>query len=222
MNKFFVFFFIFVLIMGPQSSKAVGKSAPPKKPDYLVKVGAKYRSAKQVSMDLQKTVISSLLGKEKVYEGKVDIGGPLFRLENIKPDQSLIVFDGKNLWSVQFAPGGGSQQVARAKVDKKNQSQILVATLLSNKPIQDQVSVESSSVTDELVRYQTQPKNASWGIQDLNFTINRKTLVVTEIEYKDDLGNETKMVFSNVKFQKKIEKSVFKYSPPKGAQVIDL
>lgn len=173
-------------------------------------------------MDLQKTVISSLLGKEKVYEGKVDIGGPLFRLENIKPDQSLIVFDGKNLWSVQFAPGGGSQQVARAKIDKKNQSQILVATLLSNKPIQDQVSVESSSVTDELVRYQTQPKNASWGIQDLNFTINRKTLVVTEIEYKDDLGNETKMVFSNVKFQKKIEKSVFKYSPPKGAQVIDL
>jgi outer membrane lipoprotein carrier protein len=59
-------------------------------------------------------------------------------------------------------------------------------------------------------------------INTLNITVLEKTKEVTEISYVDDVGNTTTMKFSKIEFNKKKNKKLFKYVPPKDAQVTNL
>lgn len=185
---------------------------------------SRYQQSAMVEMDLEKKVTSEILGREKVYKGKTFLAAKRFRLELFEPEKSLIVFDGTTLWNVQYPPEGseGKIQVAKAKLDKKNQSQILLGDLLIEQGLTQKFDLLTSTKTADSLEVSAKPKNSQIQVTDLKFRLDLKEKVIKEIEYSDELGNKTLMKFSGTRFQKKKTPKLFQYQPEKGAQVTEL
>ena len=175
-------------------------------------------------MSVEKTVKSELLGKETKYQGQIFLANKKFRWENTTPEKTLLVFDGQTIWSEQTPPKefGGTVQVAKGKVDKKTGTHILVSSLLSADLEKHFKVLKEEKLEGSLVRLDIEPKSGDLNIQSLKVVLDTKTSEMKEISYKDEIGNLTIMKFSDLKFSKKEKNSLFKYQPPKGAQVTDL
>ncbi|MDG0814998.1 LolA family protein [Bdellovibrio svalbardensis] len=204
-------------------SLSVTGFAAQKSNETLQKLSKKYRSAKLVEMDVEKTVKLELQGRETKYDGKIYLANGKFRWENTTPEETLLVFDGTTIWSVQTPPKefGGAPQVARGKVDKKTKSQILISSLLGG-DLEKNFKVVKEEKGSDVVKIEVAPQGNELSVKSLNLVIDAKKNQMTELSYKDDLGNLTTMKFSKIQFLKKADSSKFKYQPPKGAQVTDL
>lgn len=191
--------------------------------ESLEQVTKQYRTAKLVEMSVEKIVKSELLGKETKYLGKIFLANGKFRWENTSPEKTLLVFDGSTIWSEQTPPKefGGPIQVAKGKVDKKTRSHILISSLLGAN-LQKNFKIIKEQKAGQLVILDIEPRTADLTVTSLQITLDPKEKLMKEISYKDDIGNLTRMIFSNVKFLKKEQSKLFKYQPPKGAQVTDL
>lgn len=189
----------------------------------LQKVTKRYRNTKVVEMSVEKTVKSDLLGKETKHQGKIFLSAGKFRWENTTPEKSLLVYDGKTIWSEQTPPPefGGPVQVARGKVDKKTRSHILL-TVLVDSDIKKSFKVLSEKKEGEEMILAVLPLQEDLTVQDMTLTLNTKENTLKRVAYKDDIGNETTLNFSDVNFLKSEKKNLFKYQPPKDAQVTDL
>lgn len=183
----------------------------------------KYRSAGLVEMNVEKLVKSELLGKETKHQGKIYLANGKFRWENNTPEKSLLVFDGKTIWSVQTPPPefGGPDQVATGAVDKKTKSHILISSLLGA-DIEKSFKLKELKSTDDLVTYEAVPKQSDLSVKNIQIIVEPKTSQIQQISYTDDIGNLTTLKFTNVKFNKKAKNSLFKYKPSKDAQVSEL
>lgn len=189
----------------------------------LQKITKKYRNTKVVEMNVEKTVRSELLGKETRHEGKIFLGSGKFRWENSKPEKTLLVYDGKTIWSEQTPPPefGGPVQVARGKVDKKTKSHLLLSTLLGT-DMKKNFKVLSEKKDGDILTVEVRPLKDDLNAQEMSLRLDTKNNVLSEVSYKDDIGNLTTLTFWNVNFLKTEKKNLFKYQPPKGAQVTDL
>lgn len=182
---------------------------------------AKYRGAKLVKSELVKLVKSELTGKETKNEGEVAISEGLFRLENKSPEKSIIVYDGTNLWNEQRPSDdfGGAIQVTKSVIGKKNRSQTFFATMLSKEPVTKYFKILSSKSVGSEMHYEAESTSPEINVTNFKLIIDTKKKEIVEISFKDDIGNLTTMKFSNTKFQDSINKKIFNYTPPKGAQV---
>lgn len=184
----------------------------------------RYQKAAYVEIDLDKTVVSEILGREKNNKGKAFLAAKRFRLELNEPDKSLIVYDGSTLWNVQYPPegSGGKTQIAKAKLDKKNQNQILLGDLLVEQGLMAKFDMLSAKQDGNKLEISAKPKSSALQVTDLKFRIDTKDKVFNEVEYSDELGNKTTMKFSGTVFQKRKNAKIFQYTPEKGAQVTEL
>jgi outer membrane lipoprotein carrier protein len=201
---------------------AISASAKPSR--ALKEVTQKYRNAKMVEMAVDKVIKSELLGREVTYNGKIFLANGKFRWENKTPDETLLVFDGTTIWSVQMPPKefGGAVQILKGKVDKKTRSQILISTLLGKEPIERNFKVLKEEKKDNQAMLEIAPQGTDLTIKKLNLVLDTKKKELSEVSYVDDVGNLTILKFSNIQFLKKEDKNLFKYVPPKGAQVSNL
>jgi outer membrane lipoprotein carrier protein len=184
----------------------------------------RYQQSAYVEMDLEKTVVSEILGREKTNKGKSFLAPKRIRLEIFEPDKSLIVYDGSTLWNVQYPPAGsgGKVQVAKAKLDQKNQNQILLGDLLVEQGLLAKFDLLDATKDGDVLEITAKPKGHKIQVADLKFRVNLKDKVIQEIEYSDELSNKTTMKFSGTIFQKKKNAKIFQYQPEKGAQVTEL
>ncbi|UXR65805.1 outer membrane lipoprotein carrier protein LolA [Bdellovibrio bacteriovorus] len=190
----------------------------------LQKVGKKYRASKLVEMSVEKIVKSELLGKETKYEGKIYLANGKFRWENTTPEQTLLVFDGSTIWSVQTPPKefGGPVQVAKGKVDKKTRSHILISSLLGE-DLAKTFKIVSEKKDGDLIHLDVEPvQGGDLTVKSMKLVVKTKDNTLRSVSYLDDIGNQTTMNFSKIEFLKKENKKLFKYQPPKDAQVTDL
>ncbi|MGZ3774927.1 MAG: LolA family protein [Pseudobdellovibrionaceae bacterium] len=175
-------------------------------------------------MDVEKTVKSELLGKETKYIGKIYLANGKFRWENFTPEKTLLIFDGATIWSEQTPPKelGGPVQVAKGKVDKKTRSHILISSLLGG-DLEKTFKVDNVEKADGLIKLKATPIKEGLDVKSLEVLIDPSNDTMKSISYKDEIGNLTTMKFSGLNFSSKKNKSnLFKYQPPKGAQVTDL
>lgn len=188
----------------------------------LDEVVNKYRNSKLVSMDVVKTVKSKVLSKETKFVGRIYLSQAKFRWDTDTPEKTQIIFDGKTIWNIQH-PNielPGPLQVAKSKVDNNSKKQILLATLLGSGGVKKNFKVlKTENQKDEKI-YFLDPKGEDLQVKDLVIHISNKR--ISNLSYKDDIGNLTEMAFKNIEFGKKEKPKLFNYSPPKNAQVITL
>jgi outer membrane lipoprotein carrier protein len=175
-------------------------------------------------MKVVKVVKSELMGTETRFIGKISISAGLFRWENTEPEKSLIVYDGETIWNEQSPPKEfpGPSQVAKAKLDRKNRSQVMITSLLGGTSVFENFTVLSEKVADKTATYLVSPKTSDLKIKSLEIVILKNEKEVSQISYQDDVGNLTTMDFSRLEFNQKKNDQLFKYTPPKGAQVTTL
>ncbi len=175
-------------------------------------------------MKVEKTVVSEILAKETVYSGQIQLSNGKFRWENETPEKTLLLFDGKTLFNVQYPPKefGGKVQVAKSKLNSAAKKQILIASLLSPSKTKSKFKVISEKKGDRLTEVIVTPDTDDLQIKDLTLAINSKTKKIENISYKDDVGNLTKMAFTGIKFESKASPKLFEYKIPKEAQVTNL
>lgn len=212
------FFFSFAFFIFLTATEA----AP--KPLSLETVFSKYQGASLVKMDVKKKVKSELMGKTQIFDGQIFISQKLFRWDVQTPEKSLIVFDGKSIWNVQYPPAEfkSPPNIAKMKLDQKSGKQILIATLLNKSSLNKNFKILSAKAINGSVDYSLEPKTTDLSIKNLNVKVDSKKKQIQKISYVDDLGNLTEIEISKTTFLKKSNPQLFRFSPPKGAAVTHL
>ena len=216
----FKIFLTFLMIL---SASVCGAKTKKETYSVLTKTTAKYRSSGLVKANIEKIVKSEFSDTETKYTGKIFLSAGLFRLEQNAPDRSVLVFDGTYLWNEQAAPVDfpGPAQVSKMKIEDKNRSQILFASLLTKEPITKHFKIISEKSSDKTMTYVAEPLKKELPVTRLTIKIETAKMIVTEISFVDDVENTTKMIFSETTFGKASPKT-FKYKQPKGAQLTEI
>lgn len=183
-----------------------------------------YRKSESIILEVRKTVKNVMLDKETVFKGMIRFVKGKFYWETTEPEKSLVVYDGKTLWTVQYPPAefkGVPLQVAKMHIKSKKNSPIILAEIFGTRPLQTVFKVKQKSKDGSIVLYELKEKKTEFGLKNLILKVDVKTQRVASIEYLDEVENETKIEFRATQFNVKVKQSLFKYNPPKNAQVTE-
>lgn len=183
-----------------------------------------FQKSTVVSLPVEKKTISTLLEKTEISEGRIHLKKDRFRWETEKPVGSLILFDGKTLWTMQETPAnlGGGTQITKASLNKAVKDQLLFRLLSGRVKIAEEFEVLKLEKTKTDLIFDLKPKKDDPTVRDFRLTVEAKGSRLKQIEFKDELGNVSTLSFGVSERVKKPAKDLFLMSVPKGAEVIEL
>ena len=191
----------------------------------LEKTLDRYRHARSVTSGLVKVVNLSLLDQKQTSYGKLYFSKNRLRIEFTKPESLLLVMDGQNIWTERKLSKelGGQVQVVQIAVDdhRKNFQGPLPLLLGDKKALEDFTLKEKTpkKAKEPQRIFQLRPRDQKKypDIVKIEVIIEGKKL--RKLSYWDELDNKTSYEFRRTKFNKKVSKNQFLYSPPKNAKV---
>ena len=147
--------------------------------------------------------------------GKVSMSSPnLFRWQYVKPYQQLIVADGKTVWI--YEPD--LQQVTKRPQGIEEQSSPLAA-LVDRSKLDKQFNVADAGQSGGLEWLALTPKaKAGASFENARLGFNQRGLA--KVVITDGLGQRTEMNFGTWKRNASVSASSFRFTPPKGVDVI--
>ncbi len=190
----------------------------------FVQIKKRYKKAASVKMNFTKKT-SSEFGFNKVekgyFTGVFQRKNSLFRLEI--PKKSILIFDGKQVWSVVFPASGFNYppQVLKSRKGKALELNKFWSSIFGFADIEENFTILSMKwgLRKELAIYTLKPKRGTASLNKFVLKINRFARIIQELSYTDDLGNQMSYVFSNVRLTEKIKKDIFKFKIPEGSIV---
>ena len=130
-----------------------------------------------------------------------------------KPYEQVIVGDGKSIWLYD---------VDLAQITKRPQQKTLgdsPAAILSNADALEQsYTVTNDGEANGINYIKALPKQKDGGYEYIRIGFKGDTL--SNMTLKDSFGNTTTLTFNNVKTNSSIAGSTFKFTPPKGVDVL--
>ncbi|WP_275415212.1 outer membrane lipoprotein chaperone LolA [Snodgrassella gandavensis] len=137
----------------------------------------------------------------------------LFRWEYTQPFKQTIVGDGKTVWLYD-------QDLAQ--VTKQEQNQTIgdsPAAILSNKSaLNANYSLSDDGSSDGVDYVRAIPKRSNTGYQNIRIGFRGDNLA--NMQLKDSFGNQTTITFSKINIHPQFNRSQFKFTPPKGVDVL--
>lgn len=164
--------------------------------------------------DFTQVVLDSNLKQVKQSTGTLSIKRPdRFRWDYAKPNPEVIVADGKRLWLYD---------VELQQVTVKPLNDTLAASpavlLSGSNDVEKSFSVEDLGAKDGLEWVNLVPKVKDTDFENVRLGFKGDDVAVMEL--KDNLGDLTRITFSNLQRNVPVADDVFKFTPPKGADVI--
>jgi len=174
--------------------------------------------------DLEKKVVSELMGTEKTYKGRAYMSGNLMRLETDAPDKSWIIYDGKILWIVNFPDPqlGGSTQVLKGILKEKDKDKMLLTELLAKGRILESFDIKRTANDAGVSTYLATPKDKKFNLKSVTLVVKNQDQELKRLDYVDDVGNKTSLNILAEKIQAEARPDLFKFKPEKGDQVSHL
>lgn len=153
-------------------------------------------------------------GAGKTSSGTLALKAPRqFRWETKAPYQQLIVADGDNVWI--YDPDLG-QVTVRAQGSEEAQSPLTVLTDLSQLDRHFTTSEQGEREGLSWLRLQSKDKEPQFNFCELGLS----TTGLERMHFEDTLGNHTEIHFSLWQRNPKLAPDAFKFSPPKGIDII--
>ena len=157
---------------------------------------------------------SGLSAKNGTFSGNVSLQRPNnFRWNITSPSEQLIVTDGSALWVYDK----DLEQVTRQSTDQQVGN--TPALLLSGDPSKIAKNFKITQPNATKNYYVLYPKSSGSNFNSLAVSFNGGKPVMMVLN--DSLGQVTSIKFSNVKTNTSIPSSQFKFTPPKGVDVIN-
>jgi outer membrane lipoprotein carrier protein len=155
-------------------------------------------------------------GKRKEStSGRVAMSVPrLFRWEYVKPFRQLIVADGKQVWA--YDPDLKQVSVRPQGTEEQNSP---LAALIEPQRLDRDFNVKEAGQGSGLEWLELTPKQAD----DASFQRARlgfDKAGLARMEVLDSLGQRTEIAFSGWKRNPKFPSSTFRFTPPKGTDVV--
>ena len=137
-----------------------------------------------------------------------------FRWTYEKPHKQVLVSDGAKLW----IHDPDLNQVTVKRIDAAISS--TPAALLAGKDdITALFTLRDAGSADGLSWVEATPKAPDTGFERVRMGLNGKTLAAMELQ--DQLGGRTMLRFSDLRANAPVSLDTFKFTPPKGADVIE-
>lgn len=181
---------------------------------------------KSAEMKVEKITKIPLLEQERKASGTLWISSGRLRMELEGSEKSLLVVNKHNLWAITFPPAefkDAAVQVIKGNTStKKGRSQNFVSLFSMGgfTKFFDATAAQHESNGDVLFFLSPKQEQTDFRRAQVRVSSDGKKLLV--INYWDDRDNETRMEFSSLKFEKKVDERLFNYTPPKNAEVINL
>ncbi|HEV7491149.1 MAG TPA: outer membrane lipoprotein chaperone LolA [Rhodanobacteraceae bacterium] len=172
------------------------------------------KDLKSVTADFSQSVTDANEHRGDESGGTMALQAPRqFRWETKKPYEQTIVADGQRVWV--YEPD--LQQVSvRSQSSEEAHSPLTVLTDLSQ--VDTQFTASESGERDGLVwlKLVSKAKEPEFEYAELGFSAT----TLDRMLFKDQLGNTTEIRFSDWKRNPSLRADTFKFTPPKGVDVI--
>lgn len=191
--------------------------------DVLTDLQKKYHG-KNLVFQVEKSLSSEFLEKPQIAQGKIYLTSGKLRWETTTPEKSLILFDGKILWTQQSSSADfpGPDQVTKSKISKKNASMLLFEKLLFQGHLKSSFDVLDEKMEKDKKVLSLKPKKDSLNLKSLSVAIQTKELLLQEVTYVDEIGNKTQIKILQTQVLPSFSKDLFIFKIPLKAQVQDL
>ena len=164
--------------------------------------------------DFTQVVLDTNLRQVKQSTGTLTIKRPgRFRWDYLKPNPEIIVADGKRLWLYDV----DLQQVTVKPLNDTLAASPAVLLSGSN-DVEKSFSVQDQGMKDGLAWVDLKPKVKDTDFEDVKLGFKGEDVSVMEL--RDSLGNTTRITFDRVQRNLEVTDAAFKFTPPKGADVI--
>lgn len=180
----------------------------------VVRMHAFLEDVHSLKADFTQVVLDSNLKQVKQSNGTLSIKRPdRFRWDYAKPNPEVIVADGKRLWLYD---------VELQQVTVKPLNDTLAASpavlLSGSNDVEKSFSVEDLGAKDGLEWVNLVPKVKDTDFENVRLGFKGDDVAVMEL--KDNLGDLTRITFGNLQRNVPVADDAFKFTPPKGADVI--
>ena len=136
-----------------------------------------------------------------------------FRWETKSPSQQLIVANGNSMWVYDKDLEQATKQAVDSQVGNTP------ALLLSGDPSKIDSNFKITQPYDNKNYYVLYPKSANASFKSLSISFSGGKPVMMVLN--DTLGQTTSIKFSSIKLNPSINASQFKFTPPKGVDIIN-
>lgn len=173
-----------------------------------------FAGLESVQGDFSQTVVDSAGETVQDSQGQVWIQRPgRFRWDYRTPYHQLIVADGKRLWTYDE----DLEQATVKKLDAALSS--TPAVLLSGyRPLSEVVTWEPEPGNDAYSWFRLRPRESDASVETVRLGFDGKVLAL--IEVVDGFGNHTRIRFSNLRRNEKLDSSLFNLQLPEGTDII--
>lgn len=193
---------------------AVGLASTPVFADGVSKLKAFTQSFTSFQANFKQTVYDADDQVVQASSGEAFLKKPgRFRWNYQTPYKQLLVADGKVLWVYDI----DLAQVTQRQMDKAL-SQAPAALLGGNVDLEKQYRLKNLGERDGVSWVQVTPKREQADFQTLYIGMGKQGPKVMQM--RDALGQSTEIEFSKIQHNVKMNDKLFKFTPPKGADVI--
>lgn len=180
----------------------------------IEKLNSFVKSTRSARADFTQTVLAKRGSATQQASGTMEFSRPgKFRWTYSKPYAQSIVGDGKKLWIYDTE----LNQVSVKPLDAALGSSP-AALLAGSNAIERSFSLKDVGMEDGLEWLEATPKAKDTSFERIRMGFSSSTLAVMEL--KDSFGQTTVIRFANLQRNPRIAANTFKFTPPKGADVI--
>jgi outer membrane lipoprotein-sorting protein len=191
--------------------------------NLLKKLDATYQE-KNADMKVSKTIKIPLLEQERKAEGSLLISKGRLRMELNGSEKTLLIVNKKHLWAVTYPPAefkDAAIQVVKADTStKKGRAQSFVTLFSQGGFLKFFTATAAQKDKNGDVLFFLAPKQEVTDFKRAQVLVSGDGKKLLALNYWDDRDNETRLEFTDVKFEKKIDEKLFNYTPPANADVL--
>lgn len=219
---FYVIITIGLLIsVTPDLRAKVSPSEKPSKPKFdlslLKKIVQTYSKGKGVKADLVMRTTAMMTGDVTTSRGLFYSSKDLIRIDFSEPNPIKIVYDGEYLWNEQ------PDLFSKKSLVTKSKTKSPLSLLLNDPKVLSELKVDSFKKGQlNTVKFNTSDSRSLSDFKSVEIRYASKEKLIFSIETIDVLENTVKYIFSRTKLNTKHAESLFKYIPPKGADINEL
>jgi len=201
---------------------ALAQKAPARLPakEVVAKMQAFYEKIQDLKADFKQEILSPTTGRTKTTYGVVKLKKPgKMRWDYAKPEKKHFISDGTVLWVYE------PEDQQAFKQELKSQNLSAAVTFLTGKgKLADEFTFELLPVgklggKDDYAVKLT-PKVPSAQFKTITLVVDPKAFQVKLSVVATPDGGQSKVWFTGVDLNKKIDDKVFKFTPPPGVRVI--
>jgi len=214
MSRLSVLFMALLCCLITVNAEAAGSAE-----DIARKLQGTYEKTASFQAEFTQTTSLQQSRRERNGEGSMVIVKPgLMRWDYRKPDKQVFICDGQTM-SMYFAQAA---QLMVMSAKEYLQSDVTYAFFLGTGDILRDFEPrlpKADYCCGEIPSLQLFPRVEHGQVEHLDVWLDERTLI-KRLKIVDHFGSITELNFSNIRLNQKVERNIFKFTPPPGTEIV--